>query len=161
MLLLNYILSYSLICLMEERKNGLLPKWIYLATIIKLGTMIASLYKYFKIFKQRQHTNLYLEIADTFNYFYVIHFIFLFLRLISIRNICKRCYFIFIVSTFCLDIFIYVTERYFFVVSLLETVLEIIFSVVSLAWMVFLYPYYLHNEKEMKNTMNSKEKKVK
>lgn len=116
--------------------TGLLPKWIYTTTLIKLfSTLLYTL----SLYLSPQKLN--------FNYFYIIYFIVILLRLIFVKKICKPLFFWFITISFVVDIVINMVERYFFGIRLYKTLCEIVFGIVSIVWMIFLHPYYLMNEK--------------
>lgn len=124
----------------QKNKSGLLPKWIYVATTIKITLILCVLLKSTFIDKH----------PLTFNYFYIAHFLLISLRLLNVKRIRNTRVFIFITLTFCVDIIIYLFERRLGV-CIYRTVFEVLFSIFSILWMVFLYPYYLVDGESLKN----------
>lgn len=119
--------------------SGLLPKWIYFTTLFKLSSIIYYFIGIFFASKIR------------FNYFYILQFLIVLIRFLSVKHLRIKIVFWFTTFSFLIDIVFFVVEWVMFRVGIYKTVGQVFFCLFSIMWMIFLHPYYLmkdENENE-------------
>lgn len=121
-----------------QRKSGLLPKWLFLNTVIRSICLFLEDSNAFGILGLNRKIYVYFT------------FLWACARLFGITKI-NSAFYIFLMVSYVLEILWFTVAGYYKCFSAIRVVFEVVLSIFSLAWLVFLYPYYLLDGKEREN----------
>lgn len=122
-------------------KPGLLPKWLFTYTALRIVYILAV---------HRHHLNIFRSSQKSRSAYVYLAFVLGLTRLLASRRITRFGFYSSIAASFLAEgvFFIYggLSDTY----PLHRVVLEVFLALFTLGWMVFLYPYYLLEGKEQK-----------
>jgi uncharacterized membrane protein YjjP (DUF1212 family) len=122
-------------------KPGLLPKWVFLHTLMRSLFILADYRQHFNILTTDQKPkSIFVYLALTCGIF----------RVLAARRVTIRSYYMAIGISFLAEAVFFICEKYTGAYGTVRVVFEVFLSMFTLAWMVFLYPYYLLEKKDMK-----------
>ncbi|RVD93357.1 hypothetical protein TUBRATIS_001170 [Tubulinosema ratisbonensis] len=116
---------------MQQNKSGLLPKWLFLSTTLHLIFIISQLY--FPYVK----TEPSVVICST---------ILCCIKLVGIKRMGSCLFYLVVAIATGIDVGFFVWFGVKKIVNMNWCLFEVILGVLTLGWMVFLYPYYLMDE---------------
>lgn len=122
-------------------KPGLLPKWLFMYTALKTMYTLAIYRDHFNIFsnvRRSGSTCIYLEcLLGIF-------------RLLASRKVTRFGFYFSIAASFLVEGLFFAYEGFTKMYSLRKVFFEAFIALFTVGWMVFLYPYYLLEDKELK-----------
>lgn len=119
------------------RKTGLLPKWLLLSTIIRMACIM---------FEHRMKVP---PIETCRKVFVYVSFFLTCVRLLGVAKINPALYTL-VALSYIVEVCWFAVALYFKCFSALRITFEIVMTLFSLSWMVFLYPYYLVKPEDQK-----------
>jgi Ca2+/Na+ antiporter len=131
-----------------SNKPGLLPKWIFLHTLMRSLFILVDYRQHFNILSTAQKSK------SIFVYLALICGVF---RVLAARKVTIRSFYVAIGASFLAEAAFFIYEKYTGAYGTVRVFSEVLLSVFTLAWMVFLYPYYLLDKKDAGKDAKTKE----